>query len=342
MSFPKTVNSYFPAAGMVVLLMLWAGPRALGQEANAFTSLQQPSFAKIAALGGVNASFFQGANSFFLYNPALLSAAANGYLSLSYALLPGGAGLSNANYNFTVGNAGTFGAALQYLSYGPIQGYDHTGMPTTVFTPNDFTVSLTHARQANNFRLGAALKFANTSIIGYNGNAILFDLGGVFVHPEKDFTVGMVIKNFGFVTREFSPTGNTTLPFEVQLGTSFKPLHMPIRFSVTLQQLNQWNLMREDEVINSLNTGLDNFFRHVVLGAEVILSEHVSLLTGYNHLRRKDLRLDGTGGFSGFSIGTSIAVKAFALVYALGGYHVAGNTHTFTLAANLGRITTKN
>ena len=340
--FRKIVNKYFPDAGVVILLVLVAWQPVQGQATNSFTSLQQPSFAKIAALGGVNASLYQGLNSFYLYNPALLSATARNYLSLSYALLPGGAGLSNANYSFAVGNVGTFGAALQYLSYGPIQGYDNTGSPTQVFTPNDFTVSVSHSRQANNFRLGATLKFANTGINGYTGNAILFDLGGVFIHPQKDFTVGMVIKNMGFVTREFATAGTTSLPFEVQVGTSFKPLHMPIRFSITLQQLNQWNLMHDDEEINSLNTGLDNFFRHVVLGAEVILSEHVSIYTGYNHLRRKDLRLDSIGGFSGFSIGTGISVKAFELVYALGGYHVAGNTNTFTLAADLSQIITKN
>ena len=338
--FLKTANRYYPLLGLVILF-LFGGYNAQGQTSDSFTSLQQPSFAKIAGLGGVNTSLYHGGNSFFLYNPALLSDMGNDFLSLSYALLPGGAGLSNANYNFNINKLGTFGAGLQYLSYGQIQGYDDTGAPTQVFTPNDFTVSVSHARQANNFRLGATIKFANTSISGYSGNAILFDLGGVFIHPQKDFTVGMAIKNFGFVTSEFSATSNTTLPFDVQVGTSIKPEHMPIRFSITFHQLQQWDLTHDDEEINSFNSSLDNMFRHVVLAAEIILNEHVSILTGYNHLRRKDLRLEQSGGFSGFSIGTSISVKAFQLVYAFGGYHVAGNTNTFTLAANLSQITTK-
>jgi hypothetical protein len=339
--FRKLVNKYYQVPAMGMILSLLGGYEALGQSSNSFTSLQQPSFAKIAALGGVNASLYRGGNSFYLYNPALLSEEGNGHLALSYALLPGGTGLSNINYNFRISEVGSFGAGLQYLSYGSIQGYDLTGAPTEVFTPNDFTFSISHARQVNNFRLGATIKFANTSISGYNGNAILFDMGGVFIHPTKDFTVAMAIKNFGFVTSEFYSASNTTLPFDVQIGASVKPQHMPIRFSVTLQQLQQWNLMNEDEEINSLNTSLDNFFRHVVLAAEIILNEHVSILTGYNHLRRKDLRLEQSGGFSGFSLGTEISVKAFQLVYAFGGYHVSGNTSTFTLATNLDQITTK-
>ena len=338
--FPKNANKAYPLAGLI-LLFLTGGYNAVGQSSNSFTSLQQPSFAKIAALGGVNTSLYHGGNSFFLYNPALLSDAGNDHLSLSYGLLPGGAGLSNANYTFGHSRFGTFGAGLQYLSYGQIQGYDNTGAPTQVFSPSDFTFSISHARQANNFRFGATLKFSNTSISGYSGNAILFDLGGVFIHPQKELTVGMAIKNFGFVTNEFSSTSNTTLPFNVQVGTSIKPEHMPIRFSITLHQLQQWDLTHTDEEINSFNTSLDNIFRHVVIAAEIILNEHLSLLTGYNHLRRKDLRLGQSGGFSGFSIGTSISVKAFQLVYALGGYHVAGNTSTFTLATDLSQITTK-
>lgn len=340
MLFLKTANNTYPLVGLLFICLL-AGYDTLSQTSDSFTSLHQPSFAKIAALGGVNTSLYHGGNSFFLYNPALLSDAGNDHLSLSYGLLPGGAGLSNANYNFNLTKLGTFGAGLQYLSYGQIQGYDNTGAPTQVFTPNDFTVSISHARQANNFRFGATLKFSNTSISGYSGNAILFDLGGLFIHPEKDFIVGMVIKNFGFVTSEFSSISKTTLPFDVQVGTSIKPEHMPIRFSITIHQLQQWDLTYDDEEINSFNSSLDNIFRHVVLAAEIILNEHVSILTGYNHLRRKDLRLEQVAGFSGFSIGTSISVKAFQLVYALGGYHVAGNTNTFTLAADLSQITTK-
>ena len=340
MLFLKNANKTYPLAGLI-LLFLFGGSNAWSQSSASFTSLQLPSFAKIAGLGGVNTSLFHGGNSFFLYNPALLSEAGNNHLSLSYALLPGGAGLSNANYNFKIAKLGTFGGGLQYISYGQIQGYDDTGAPTQVFTPNDFTLSVSHARQVNNFRLGATLKFANTSISGYSGNAILFDLGGVFIHPTMDFTVGMAIKNFGFITSEFSSTGSTTLPFDVNIGTSIKPEHMPIRFSVTIHQLQQWDLTHDDEEINSFNTSLDNFFRHVVLAAEIILNEHVSILTGYNHLRRKDLRLEDSGGFSGFSIGTSISVKAFQFAYAFGGYHVAGNTNTFTLAADLSQITTK-
>lgn len=312
---------------------------ALGQTANSFASLQQPAFAKIAGLGGVNTSLY-ASQAFFLYNPALLRDNNKSQMALSYGFLPGGAGLTNLNYTFGIGELGVFGASMQYLSYGELQGYDNTGQPTTVFTPSDYVMMVSHARQANNIRLGATIKFANTGINGYNGNALLFDIGALFVHPQKDLTVGLVMQNFGVVTSDFSSTSSTTLPFDVQLGTSFKPLHMPVRFSITLHKLYQWDLSLPGESISGFNAVVDNSFRHVVVGMELLLNDHLSILGGYNHLRRKELKLDNRGGFSGLSFGFEIKIKKFQLVYALGGYHAAGTNHNFTLAVNLSEIIT--
>ena len=309
-----------------------------GQTGQSFTSLHQPAFARIAGLGGVNASLLDAGQGFFLYNPALLSEDFNDHMALSYGILPIGPGLSNLNYSFNIDQVGSFGAGLQYVSYGSIQGFDITGRPTQEFNPSDFTLSASHARQANNFKLGATVKFSNTSINGYNGNALMFDLGGLFIHPEKDLTVGMVIRNLGIVTSEFSPTSKTQLPFDVQLGTSIKPEYLGVRFSVTLHHLQQWDLMFEEPEVKTLNTTLDNMFRHVVIGAEILINNNLTLLTGYNQLRRQELKLENRGGFSGFSFGMALSMKYFNLDYAYGGYHVSGNTSTFTIAADLSQI----
>lgn len=313
----------------------------MGQNVPSFTSLQQPAFAKVGGIGGINASLYDDGQPFFIYNPALLSAGNANRLLAGYGFLPGGAGLANVNYAHEFGGLGTFGASLQYLSYGTIQGYDNTGNPTTTFTPRDYTFQVAHARQANNFRFGASLKFSSTNISGYNGSALMLDIGGLFIHPDKNFTVGAVIRNFGFVTSEFTPTSKTTLPFDVQLGTSFKPAHMPIRFSLTLYRLNEWDLMTDGEEINSFNSALDNTFRHLNIGAELIINENIAVLTGYNHLRRRELKPESGGGFSGISLGIDLNIKAFEFVYALGGYHIAGNNHSFSLSANLSEIRTK-
>lgn len=337
--FRKKLNRV--AGAILVLALVLPGKHLFAQSADSFASLQQPSFAKYGGLGGVNVSNYGGGQPFYIYNPAVLSASDVNNLMVSYGFLPGGAGLANVNYAYEFDNTGVFGASMQYLSYGEIQGYDLTGSPTNVFTPSDYTFQLTHARQANNFRIGVSAKFSNTAIDGFNGNALLFDIGGVFVHPTKSLTIGAAIKNFGWVTSEFSPTSRTTLPFDVQLGMTFKPEHMPVQFSITLHQLHEWNLMLEGEEINSFNTAMDNIFRHLVIGTEFILNENFSVLAGYNHLRRKELQPDAGGSFSGFALGLDLNINAFEFVYALGGYHTAGNNHNISLSANLSEIRSK-
>ena len=306
-----------------------------------FAFLEVPSSAKLAGLGGVNASLFNNDVNLFLFNPALLGPTNNMNASINYVFHPATTGMSSITYAQEFEKAGLFGAGLRYFSYGVIDGYDQTGADIGSFKPNDFAFNISHSQAANNFRIGGTIKFVSSNIAGYHSSALLFDVGGLFVHPSKDFTVGMVLSNFGFTTQKFSSAQETSLPFNVQIGTSIKPEHMPIRFSITLHNLHQWDLMQPDEKDNGQNYWLDNTFRHFVFAAEVILSKNVNVLFGYNHLRRSELKLENAGSFSGFSIGGVIMVKAFEFVYTFAGYHVSGNTNTLTLTGNLSELIVK-
>lgn len=325
---------------LVGFLVLPAGAQNSG--ASSFAFLDVPSSAKLAGLGGVNSSLFNNDVNLFINNPALLSPSQSMSASINYALYPESIGLSSITYAQEFEKIGLFGAGLQYMSYGTINGYDDTGAYIGDFSPGDFAVSISHSRVANNFRMGATIKFVGTNIAGYQSNAILFDAGGLFIHPDKDLTVGLAMTNFGFITQRFFAGSETSLPFDIQLGTSFKPEHMPVRFTFTLQKLHQWDLLQPFEKNNGQNKVLDNIFRHIVIGSEILLSPNVNILFAYNHLRRKELKLESISGFSGFSVGTLIKVKSFELVYAFAGYHVAGNTNTFTLTSNLSDLIIKN
>ena len=95
--FLKTLNNIKAILG-TTLVWLAALLSAQAQSVDSFSSLQQPSFAKIAGLGGVNTSIFNGGSGFFIYNPALLADVNDNHLMVSYGFLPGGTGLANVNY----------------------------------------------------------------------------------------------------------------------------------------------------------------------------------------------------------------------------------------------------
>ena len=302
----------------------------------AYSFLNVPYGAKLGGVGGVNVSLLANDPNLFLSNPALASDSLANRPTVNYTAFPTGIGFSSATYSHSFGKAGLWSAGVQYLSYGKIDSYDDTGVLIGEFTPKDYAVTVSHVRSANNFRFGASLKFLGSDIAGYKGSATLLDMGGLFVHPNQRFTVGLTIKNFGFEWQQLSNAVDTQLPFDVQAGASIKPEHMPFRFSVTLHHLHRWDLTQPNETLT--NAFADNLMRHVVIGGEFLLNEHINLLFGYNHLRRRELRLESSGGFSGFSIGMDIKTKAFELVYAYGGYHVAGNANMFTLSVNLNQM----
>jgi hypothetical protein len=166
----------------------------------------------------------------------------------------------------------------------------------------------------------------------------------VFIHPQKDFTVGMVIRNLGVVLQDYTSDVQSSLPFDVRIGTSFKPEHMPFRFSLSIYDLVNWSTT--DELASTGTeyqepTSVDKVFRHTIWSTEIIIGKYVNVLLGYNHRRRKELKLQNSSSGSGFSYGVMIAINAFEFGFSRASYHVAGASNTFTLTTGLSKIIKK-
>ena len=136
------------------------------------------------------------------------------------------------------------------------------------------------------------------------------------------------------------------MPLDVQLGTSFKPEHLPFRFSFTAHHLQQLDIVYLDpnqrgqldengEEIKPRKTLGDKIARHFVVGGELLLSKNLNVRLGYNHLQRRELRLENTSGGAGFSFGVMLRISQFQLDYTHAGYHASGGANYFTIARNL-------
>lgn len=300
--------------------------------------LNIPYTARLSGLGGVNVSQVDQDVNMFLSNPALTGDTLSGYASANYLSYFADISLATFTYTRKVDRAGgMLSLGVQHLGLGSFDGYDASGNLTQPFTSGETAITLNHARKTNNFRMGVNMKFVTSNIAGYRSSALLFDLGGVFVHPDKQLNIGMAIKNIGFVLSEYTEDTNTKLPVDVQVGLTFKPEHMPFRFSLTAYQLaNGEEDIAYYEPLNDLQTeepgGFDKFARHFVIGTELLLSKNVNVRLGYNHLVRKELRLEAKSGGAGISYGFMFRVKAIEFAYSKGGYHVAGGAHQFTMA----------
>lgn len=324
---------------VVVIHAFNSGYGQIGGQ-RSFEFLNVPTNARTAGLGNVNISVKDQDVNLAIQNPALANSEMHNHVSANYILYLADLKYSSLTYAREFDRLGIWTAGLQYMNYGTFDGYDAAGSSTGTFKAGEFALTVGHSHQVGPFALGVNLKFASSSIAGYSANALMVDLGGVFEHPKKDFNVALVFKNLGLVLGDYTSQSNSTLPFDIQIGTSFKPEHMPIRFSVTAYNLYQGDIAYFDpsgdgEPGKEEPGTVDKIFRHFALGAEILVSKNFNLRTGYNHLIRRELRLQQTSGGAGLTFGFVFRVKSFEMAFSRGLYNVAGGANYFTLASNL-------
>ena len=281
----------------------------------------------------------------FLSNPGLLDSANLGHVGLTYQSLVADIDYGTLTYIHKFNHSGIWGFGVQYLNYGEFQGFDPSGSPTGTFRGSEFALVVAYAKPVGPIQLGMDLKFMNSALAGFNASAILIDLGGVFRHPDQDFTVGLTFRNIGVLLSDFSDTSESDLPFDVQMGITYKPRHMPFRFSLT-----GYNIGLVDQILFTPTgtgeppeevKGFDKIMRHLAWGLEILVHRNFNLRTGYNHTIRKELRLAETSGGAGFSFGFLFKIKRFELSYTRSIYHVGGGYDYFTLVTDLNSFITK-
>ena len=240
---------------------------------------------------------------------------------------------------------------LQYLTYGQFDLTDPAGNTLGTFTANDYALSLTHARTEGNFTLGATIKAVGSSIETYSAFGILADLGGVWRHPKRDLTFGLVAKNVGYLLKNYGPLNQTAgpadLPFDLQAGVTLKPEHAPIRLTLTAHHLQRFDISYNDPNLNvrydlsgnpipQTTSVTEKIARHLSVGVELLIHRNVNLLVGYNHQKRAEGKL--TTGGAGISFGASVQAKGFQLTYGRFTSIPTAGTSQLSLRIDLERI----
>lgn len=311
-----------------------------------FPFLDLPAGAQQAALGGPAPAARTDDPTLLFANPAALNAAMDGRLALSYVDYVSDIRQSTAACVFNTAKAGRFGVGLTYVNYGDLESFDAAGNSLGKFGVNEFALSVGDSYTKGKFTLGAAAKLVVSSIAGSRSLGLAADVGTLYKHPTQDFTVGLVVRNVGAQLTPYPGTSRGPLPLDVQLGTSIKPEHMPLRLSLTAHQLQRWDIDYFDpnqrgpldangnETTPKRSFG-DNLARHFTVGAELLLGESFHLRAGYNHLARRELRLDNTSGGAGLSLGVMLKISQFQLDYTHATLQAAGSSNYFTLSKTL-------
>lgn len=305
---------------------------------HAYDFLNVANTARLGALGGVNVSLHDQDLNFFMSNPALAGDTLAGWASANYLFYIADIGQASFAYAHRFKKIGVLNFGIQHMNYGDIMGYDDTGIELGTFRSSETAWVIGKNYQQGNFRFGSNLKFVFSNIAGFRSQALMIDLGGIFTHPDNRFTAGVVIRNVGFRISDYSSTANSKLPLDVRFGTTFKPEHMPIRFSLTA-----YNLVRpgeafddpaDDEDVSSVN----KILRHVTLGAELLFHKNVNVLLGYNFARKQELQIPAGGGGAGFSFGLAANIKTVQVVLSRTGYTAGNAGYAFTISSSLNSL----
>ncbi|MBX7205658.1 MAG: type IX secretion system protein PorQ [Bacteroidia bacterium] len=303
--------------------------------------------ARIASLGGINVSIIDKDLNLSLQNPALINTEMRRQVAFNTVNFVSDINLGYAAYAFGYG-PGTCTVGLQYINYGKFQGASATGVPTGTFTAGEYNLHISYGRQFKRFSYGSSLKLIYSNMNVAKSTGIATDLGTAYRSKDSLFTAGLVVKNLGYQLTTYTAGNREKLPFEIQAGFSKKLKHMPLRLSVTAHNLQKFDLtynnpnkpgqqtdLATGEPVVEKITFADKAMRHLIIGSELLLSKNFHFRFGYNHMRRKEMTIEGKRGMVGFAWGFGIRLNRFLISYGSSSFYIGQNTNHFSFAANL-------
>ncbi|WP_254712533.1 type IX secretion system protein PorQ [Polaribacter pectinis] len=315
---------------------------------NVYQFLNVSTSARQIALGGEILTLLDDVNQ-PTWNPSVISEEIDNKLSINYSSYLAGINMGSLNYAKTISRRfGTIHGSIKYLDYGNLIGADENGNETGNFNANDIAISVGYSFNLpwTNFYMGTNIKLINSNISNFTSTGIAADIALLYYNPYKTFNVTLVARNVGTQIKSFNGEIEK-LPFKLALGASYKLDHVPLKWHLTIDNLQQWyvSVANPSEQTTDLEgnvtqeeTGfIGNTLRHFIIGAELFPESVINLRLGYNFRRAAELKLQNARTFSGISFGFGIQMNKFKFNYAYSKFHSAANTSTFSLQIDLDR-----
>ncbi|MBV7270377.1 type IX secretion system protein PorQ [Winogradskyella luteola] len=318
----------------------------LGGEST-YQFLNLVSSPRQAALGGKIITNFDYDVTEALYNPASINWQMHNQLAVNASSYLGGITYGTAAYAYTWDrHVQTFHFGVTYINYGTFDGYDVNGNATGSFTGNEAAISAGYNYNIpfTDFYVGANVKVITSLLEQYNSIGGAVDIGVMYINEKLDFHAALTVRNIGTQFTTYAGQ-NEPLPFEVNFGMSQTLENVPIRWHLTLENLQQWpigvsNPARATTDLDGNQTQekvgfFNNALRHLILGAELWPEKGFNLRVGYNFRRAEELRIEDQRNFSGISAGISIRLNKLRFSYTHARYTSAANTSFFGLQIDL-------
>lgn len=282
-----------------------------------------------------------------IWNPSVINNDLDRKLSVNYSSYISGINIGSISYAREINRRfGTLHGSIKYLDYGNLIGADENGNETGSFSAKDIAVSMGYSYNLpnSNFYFGSNIKFISSSISNFSSTGIAADIALLYKNLYKPYSFTLVIRNIGTQLSTFNGS-REKLPLKVALGGSYKLEYVPLKWYVTIDNLQKWDISESNPSNNTTdlegnitenNTGfIGNTLRHFVIGAELFPESLINVRLGYNFKRAAELKLQNARTFSGISFGFGVKMNRFKFNYAHSKFHTASNISTFSLEIDL-------
>ena len=278
----------------------------------AFNFLRLPVSAHVTALGGDNITITDDDATLVFHNPALINNASDRSLTLNMMTYMQGSVTASASYQQFAGERGTWGVQARFINYGSMKETTLTGDVTGDFSAKDIAVGGTFGYALSDYFNGGITAKVVTSYIGqYNSLAAAVDLGLNYSNTEHGWSISAVARNLGGQLTAYEDDFER-MPLDIQVGVTKRLIGSPLRFSASLVRLNDWN---------------HSFGKHLVVGADLLLSDQFYLAAGYNAMRASEMKIsDGENESShgaALSLGAGMQLERLKLHVAYAKLHVS-------------------
>lgn len=324
-----------------------------------YAFLQLPNSSHVSALGGNNISVVSNESSFVFQNPALLNDSLLNIPVLNTSKYFADIYYGSAGYGFHNRYLGNMFLGFQHFNYGKFAEFDELGNRTGSFWAADYALylSVSHHFSDTAFSWGISIKPILSQYESYSSYGIVSDWGLLYFNAKSLWSIGLTWKNFGYQLKSYYNNHHEPIDADLQLGISKKLKHAPLRISATFQHLDEWNLSTYVENKNTEFTTVlddksskksafdrtsDEFLRHLIIAADIVLSKNFYVAIGYNFQRRKELGTDTRMATTGLSWGFGLKIYRFQFHYARAAYNLAGASNMITLSSRINDWQKKN
>ena len=334
------------------LIIIFSSPSYSQPGGNTpYQFLNLPISARVTALGGNLISVRDNDLNVALRNPSLLTDSMNNNVALSFINYFAGVKYGYAALGKHLKKGGNCSAGLYYLDYGKMKQTDATGDVLGVFGAIELSFNLSYAHSVidSNFSIGVDLKTIYSAMDSYTSLATALDFGATYYNPKTNFGLAAVVKNVGRQWISYRDGNRESLPFEIQLATSYKLKKFPLRLSIVYQNIEKWDLTYNDpatpyvrdpatgEIIeeNKYKAFGHKLMRHLVIGGEFAITKNLFARVGFNYKRREEFKSGASIGFAGITYGLGLKLYKFHLSYGRANYLLAGATNTVSFSFDI-------